>query len=157
CEAQFQPTAPGPGILPRSPGTIYYLHFTLDNSGGPGSAELFNNHIPIDPPVGNLVTITKTTPSRNVSRGELVPYEIIVTNTSAAPIPDLAVLDHYPPGFHYVKGSARIEGEQVDPTMNGNDLLFTVRNGLADGEHKRLVLLLAVGAGVSEGEFTNRA
>src|SRR6185503_4822650 len=63
CEAQDEPTAPQAGES-----TTYYLHFTLDNSTGSGSSQLFNNHIPLDPILADLVTITKTTPSLHVSR-----------------------------------------------------------------------------------------
>jgi uncharacterized repeat protein (TIGR01451 family) len=157
CEAQPQPTAPPGSVLARSPGTNYYLHFTLDNSGGAGSAELFNNHIPIDPPIDQTVSITKTTPSLNVSRGQLVPYEITVTNLTPDPLVDLGIADRFPSGFHYVKGSAHIDGADVTPIEDGNLLIFHVQGGLAVSEHKTLVLALAVGAGVTEGEFTNRA
>jgi uncharacterized repeat protein (TIGR01451 family) len=153
CEAQAQVTAPQP---PADP-TTYYLHFTLDNSGGAGSAELFNNHIPLDPILANLVTITKTTPSLNVSRGQLVPYEITVTNSLGEPLPDLAILDRFPRGFHYVEGSARIEGVPLEPVTTGFEMLWAVPDGLPALTTKKLVMLLAVGAGVAEGEFTNRA
>jgi uncharacterized repeat protein (TIGR01451 family) len=158
CEAQQQatpPTAPA-----RSAGTIYYLHFTLDNSGGAGSAELFNNHIPIDPPTGSTVSITKTTPSLNVSRGQIVPYEIIVTNPQSFPLPDLTILDLFPPGFHYVDGSARVTTAAgtfpMEPTTAGFEMRWP-NVGIAANGQIRLVLALAVGAGVTEGEYTNRA
>ena len=155
CEAQAQPGAPQVGPPPDP--TTYYLHFTLDNSAGEGSAQLFNNHIPVDPILTNLVTITKTTPSLHVSRGQLVPYEITVNNTSGSGIADLAILDRFPRGFHYVDGSARIEGQPVEPVTNGFEMLWVVPGGLPLDSHRTLVMLLAVGAGVSEGEFTNRA
>jgi len=44
-----------------------------------------------------------------------------------------------------VEGSARIEGERVEPTVDGNQLLFTVEDGLDAQETKTLVLALAVG------------
>jgi uncharacterized repeat protein (TIGR01451 family)/fimbrial isopeptide formation D2 family protein len=152
CEAQLQATAP----VPPAP-TTYYLHFTLDNSGGAGSAQLFNNHVPLDPTLSDLVAITKTTPSLNVSRGQLVPYEITVNNTQGSGIADLAILDRFPRGFHYVEGSARIEGLPVEPVTTGFEMLWLVPDGLPALTQKKLVMLLAVGAGVSEGEFTNRA
>jgi uncharacterized repeat protein (TIGR01451 family) len=151
CEPQDEPTPPAAGEP-----TTYYLHFTLDDT-----AELFNNHIPLDPILADLVTITKTTPSLNVSRGQLVPYEITVTNSDAEPLPDLAILDRFPRGFHYVEGSARIDGNPVEPITDGFEMLWQLSPltppGLPGNSKRTLVMLLAVGAGVSEGEFTNRA
>src|SRR4029453_8611912 len=158
CEAQPQatpPTAPA-----RSVGTTYYLHFTLDNSGGVGSGEIFNNHIPIDPPLGNLVSVTKTTPSLNVSRGQIVPYEIVVTNPLGTDLADMSIVDLFPPGFHYVEGSGHVTtaaGTQaMEPTTNGFEMTWD-QVGVTAGGQTRLVLALAVGAGVTEGEYTNRA
>jgi hypothetical protein len=33
----------------RSAGTTYYVHLMLDGSQMPGSSQIFNNHIPLDP------------------------------------------------------------------------------------------------------------
>ena len=64
-----------------SPGTEYHLFLTLDDTRIPGTSQLFNNHIPLDPRLDGAVAVTKTTPSVNVTRGELVPYVITVTNS----------------------------------------------------------------------------
>lgn len=156
CEIQPLPTAPAPTIAARSPGTTYHLHVTLEASGSPGTSQIFNNHIPIDPELEDTVAITKSTPRQNVSRGQLVPYEITFNNTKGAPIPDLSIVDHMPAGFTYVEGSARLDGAPEEPVRDGHDLVW---NDLGvDGLQQRtLVLLLAVGAGVTEGEFTNSA
>jgi large repetitive protein len=65
-------------------------------------------------------------------------------------------VDRFPAGFRYIEGSARIDGVAAEPTLVNRELRWS---GLAvDGNARHtLVLLLAVGAGVSEGEFTNRA
>src|SRR5439155_23897346 len=65
------------------------------------------------------------------------------------------VVDRYPAGFRYVRGSARLDGQPAEPTVTGVQLAW---NGLSFGSSTRtIVLLLAVGAGVGEGEFVNRA
>ena len=48
----------------------------LDGSPMPGTSQIFNNHIPLDPVLDGALAITKTTPSINVTRGQLVPYVI---------------------------------------------------------------------------------
>ena len=36
-------------MRPRSAGTTYHVHLTFDDSQVPGSSQIFNNHIPLDP------------------------------------------------------------------------------------------------------------
>ncbi len=156
CEVQPSELPPPPSVRPRTAGTAYYLHLTLDDSQPPGSSQIFNNHIALDPVFNGIVAITKTAASLNVSRGELVPYEITFTNSLATPIPDLTIVDTFPPGFHYVEGSARVNGVPLEPTQAGPQLIWT-DVGVDGASTSRIGLLLAVGAGVSEGEFTNRA
>jgi uncharacterized repeat protein (TIGR01451 family) len=156
CEAQPSPFAPDGSVRAQSEGTVYYLNLTLDGSQKPGSSQLFNNHIPIDPVLDGVVGITKTTPSVNVTRGQLVPYTITVNNTYVVDLPDIAVVDRYPAGFRYVEGSATVDGEPAEPVVDGlvmtwNDLVIP-----ASGQ-RTIKLLLAVSAGVTEGEFVNRA
>ena len=68
----------------RSAGTRYHVHFMLDDSLVPGSSQIFNNHIPLDPDLQGALSITKTTPLLNVSRGQLVPYVITYRNITRA-------------------------------------------------------------------------
>lgn len=156
CEAQPQATAPPVSVVARSAGTTYYLHVTLGNARVPQESQLFNNHIPLDPPLEAAVAISKTTPLVNVTRGSLVPYTITVKNTLAAPLQDLAIVDTIPPGFKYVDGSARFDGVPREPVRTGRELRW---DGIAlqSNEQHTVKLLLVVSAGVSEGEYVNRA
>jgi uncharacterized repeat protein (TIGR01451 family) len=156
CEVQPSEFAPAPSVAARSAGTNHHLYLVLDGSQVPGSSQIFNNHIPLDPTLDGIVGITKTTPSLLVSRGQLVPYEIVVRNDLGVALPDLSVVDHYPAGFRYVKGSARVDGVPIEPTVAGRQLTWTDLGVEAAGR-RSLMLLLAVGAGVGDGEFVNRA
>jgi uncharacterized repeat protein (TIGR01451 family) len=156
CEAQPSEFPPPTSIPPRTAGTNYHLKLLLDDSFVPGTSQLFNNHIPLDLDLDASVAITKSTPIVNVSRGELVPYTITVTNGIAVNLDMVAVVDRMPPGFRYVESSARLDGAPTEPTVNGNELVWTGLTITPDGQHT-LQLLLAVGSGVSEGEFVNRA
>src|SRR5262245_3078767 len=49
CEAQSSEFAPAASVPSRSAGTKYYVHLMLDSSQMPGSSQIFNNHIPLDP------------------------------------------------------------------------------------------------------------
>jgi len=156
CELQPSEFAPSPAIAARSAGTRYFTYLTLDDTQSPNSSQIFNNHIPVDPVLTGSVTITKTTPSVNVSRGQLVPYTLTVNNSIDFDLTGIDVVDRYPAGFKYVEGSARVDGVPVEPQLMGRELAWSNLTLSASGQHE-IQLLLAVGAGVSEGEFVNRA
>jgi len=156
CEAQASKFAPPPSVAARSVGTVYYLNLTLDSTAVPGSSQIYNNHIPLDPQLAGALSISKTTPLLNVTRGQLVPYTITISNVIGASLQGVQIVDRYPAGFRYVPGSARLDGVPTEPTVAARDLVW---NGLNFGssDHRTIILLLAVGAGVGEGEFVNRA
>ncbi|HEX7079475.1 MAG TPA: hypothetical protein VF329_00475 [Gammaproteobacteria bacterium] len=156
CEVQASALNPGAAVPGRSDGTRYHLHLRLDGTALPGTGEIFNNHIPLDPELSGAVSITKTTPLVDVTRGQLVPYVITVSSTFEIPLPDVAVVDLIPAGFLYVAGSARLDGTPVEPVVEGRELAWSGLTLTASGRNT-LKLLLAVGAGVGEGEFVNRA
>ncbi len=146
CEAQVSTTAPTGAV------TTYYMHLTLNSKAN----QLYNNHIPVDPYVEEKISITKTSSLINVTRGQLVPYTITFKNTLRSTLPPLGIVDTLPPGFKYVEGSSRFDGTPLEPTINGRQLGW---NNLDFGYTKQhtIKLLLVVGAGVSEGEYVNRA
>ena len=156
CEVQLSEFAPATSVPARSAETNHHVHLMLDGSQLPGSSQLYNNHLPLDPTLDGAVAISKTTPMLNVTRGQLVPYTITVHNQFEIALPDVTIVDRYPAGFVYVEGSARLDGVPVEPTAIGRELAWNGLTLSASGEHK-LLLLLAVGAGVGEGEFVNRA
>ena len=156
CEAQGSEFAPPSSLPARSTGTKYYLNLTLDGTSVPGSNQIYNNHIPVDPQIAGSFSITKTTPLLNVTRGQLVPYTITIGSLLGASAQGVQVVDRYPAGFRYIKGSARLNGVPTEPTVTAGQLTWSGLNFDSD-DHPTITLLLAVGAGVSEGEFTNRA
>ncbi|HUQ52735.1 MAG TPA: hypothetical protein VM692_10980, partial [Gammaproteobacteria bacterium] len=156
CEATSSEIQPPPSATPGTTGTRYYLHVTFDDSAVPGSSQIYNNHIPLDLNLDESINITKTTPLVHVSRGQLVPYIITVTNGIDVTLPDVTIVDRFPAGFRYVEGSARLDGIPREPTMTGRELSWSGLTVTPDNRHE-LKLLLAVGSGVGEGEFVNRA
>jgi uncharacterized repeat protein (TIGR01451 family) len=156
CEVVATATAPPPSVLPRTAGTIYYLHLLLSDGNVPGQSQVFNNAIPLDPVLDGAVAITKTSSMINVTRGTLVPYTITVTNVYGVPLYDISIVDHFPAGFKYVEGSARLDGNAAAPRINGRELVWDGLE-LQVNQKYTIQLLLVVGSGVSEGEYTNRA
>lgn len=161
CEIQPQVTIPDP-LIPSGLGTRYFLDLSLR----PSSARLYHNHIPVDQDVGALVSISKQTPLKNVVRGQLIPYNITVSNTQDFAITSLEVRDFFPAGFKYIEGSATINGQQTDPEADTSSFFNSNLNAgtlswrgltLLPQSQITLKLLLVVGAGVGEGEYVNRA
>ncbi|RDH81167.1 MAG: hypothetical protein DIZ80_13705 [endosymbiont of Galathealinum brachiosum] len=107
CEVQQSEFAPPVSIAPRATETNYYQKFTFNN--GVGDDQIFNNHIAVDPILVDAVSISKVSSMVNVTRSQLVPYTITLSNTLPAPIYDLNVVDLFPPGFKYIAGSGRIQ------------------------------------------------
>ena len=156
CEVQASEFAPPASVVARSAGTNYYLNLLLDSSQVPGSSQIFNNHIALDPQLSGSVAITKTTPLRDVTRGQLVPYVITVTNLVSLQLTGVSIVDRMPAGFTYVKGSAQVDGVPTEPTVTG--LVLNWNNlTIATNQARTLKLLLAVGAGVTQGQYVNRA
>src|SRR5258705_3094528 len=62
CEVQPSEFAPAPSVPARSAGTVHHLHVMLDGSQPPGSSQIFNNHIPLDPQLICSIAISQTTP-----------------------------------------------------------------------------------------------
>ncbi len=141
------------GLAASANSTQYYFSFDLN----PGvSADLVNNHIPLDPITNGAFTVQKTTPMTNVSRGDLVPYTVTVTNNLAGVVPDIDIRDQIPPGFKYKTGSASMDGVKQEPLVTGR-LLTWPNLSFALGQQRIFKMMLVVGAGVSEGEYVNQA
>jgi len=140
--------------LAAGAGTTQYFYSFVFTPGI--SANVLNNHVPIDPILGGALAVTKSTPMVNVSRGDLVPYTITVTNTLNALLTNVDVRDLLPPGFAYRTGSASVNGTVNEPQRAGRQLTWTDQV-FAPHERKVYKLVLVVGAGVGEGEYVNQA
>jgi len=142
------------GIVPGGATTSqYYFSFFITNGV---SADILNNHIPLDPASNDLIYVTKTSPMVNVARGDLVPYTITATNKQAYAISSTSVRDQIPPGFKYRTGSASLNGVAVEPVVSGRLLTWPNQN-FAPKEKKTYRLILTVGSGVGDGTYTNQA
>jgi uncharacterized repeat protein (TIGR01451 family) len=123
--------------------------------GNPSQRAAASVSLQLDTPPGAL-TVSKTTPLVQVTRGQLIPYTITVTNVLSGVVQGVALVDSFPAGFRYVPGSARIDGTPAEPALAEFTLTWS-NLSFAAGAHHTVVLLLAVGAGVGEGQFMNRA
>ncbi len=134
--------------------TQYYFGFNL-NPGLP-SANVLNNHIPLDPILEGALAVTKTAAKDNISQGELIPYTITATNRRTVALPNVTITDQAPPGFKYVANSARIDSVPSEPVISGRTLTWN-NVSFAAGATRTINLLLLPGTGVGEGEYVNQA
>ena len=134
--------------------TQYYLSF--DITPLLPSANVINNHIPVDPLNSDLFSVIKTSTTKNATRGDLVPYDITITNNQNTALTSMSVIDQLPPGFKYIQGSAKIEGVAIEPIISGQNLTWENIN-FAPFEKQVLSLIAVIGSGVSEGEYVNQA
>jgi len=154
CEVQAFSTVPAASYSPGTPQTKYYLKLTLDKPE-PGSSQIFNNPIPIDPKLDSALSVSKISPKVNVTRGELVPYTITIRNTLLVALTNITIFDDFPAGFKYVPGSARVNGVATEPVING--LHLTWNTTIPAQTTYTIKLLLIVGSGVSDNDYVNRA
>ncbi len=154
CENSTSSQPPAATIAPREPGTDYYLKFLFNAL--PFTGQIYNNHIPVDGELEAAVAISKVAGKLNVVRSDLVPYTITFNNTLGLPLYDVSIVDNFPAGFKYVAGSARVDGAESEPVIDGRSLTWP---GLSVGidESRVIKLLLIVGSGVGEGEYVNTA
>jgi len=161
--ATYGPLAPGGTIDLRfraTLGSTLATGTTVTNTGAvtwgnPSQTVSASVSIQLDTPPGAL-TVSKITPLVDVTRGQLVPYTITVTNVLTGPVSGVALVDSFPAGFRYVKGSARLDDTPAEPTVSGFQLTWS-NLSFVGGAHHTFLVLLAVGAGVGEGQFVNRA
>ncbi|WP_018749268.1 SdrD B-like domain-containing protein, partial [Chitiniphilus shinanonensis] len=153
---QHQPDAcpaTSAGLLSGRGSTQYYLQLALT----PGqSANLVNNHLPVDPILSGALVVRKTSPLTNVQIGDLVPYTIVAQNTLAARLADVDLRDQLPPGFKYRSNSATVDGVRQEPTVAGRALTWSGLDFEA-GQQRTVKLLLVVGTGVNQGDYVNQA
>ncbi len=154
CETSAIAIQPATSVLPRTEGTDYYLKFLFNNV--PSTDQAFNNHIPVDPELDDAIAISKVSGMQNVTKSQLVPYTITLTNTIGAPLQDLSVVDDFPAGFKYVAGSTRIDGVAVEPVINGLQMVWENLT-INSSDTVVIKMLLVVGSGVGEGEYVNTA
>jgi len=138
--------------------TAYYTSFLLTLTGvlGTSSSSVVNNHIPLDPILEGAILLAKTTPKTTIAPGNQVPYTITATNTLGANLTNVDLHDLMPAGFSYVPGTAKLDGVQTEPTVNGSDLTWANLT-FTPNQQRQLQLTLVAGNGVMEGDYVNTA
>ena len=125
---------------------------------GSGTAGVVHNHIPLDPAIAPGLVITKTGDRRVAEVGDTVLYTITIRQTAGAAVQTVNVLDRLPPGFTYIAGTARANGNAIaDPLGQPGPTLSFDAGPLAVGGQTLLTYRVRVGVGSQQGDGINRA
>ncbi|HAY06271.1 MAG TPA: DUF11 domain-containing protein [Hyphomonas sp.] len=141
-------------LLPNAPFTLQAAswggNFTLSESG----AVSFD--VPLDP--GGELVLTKSVRSATASPGDVIGYEIQVTNRNSAALP-LRIEDTFPHGFRLMPGSVRRnDAPLTDVALTPDGSAMIVNAGLiGQGQTTVIHYMLTLSAGARTGPAVNRA
>ena len=152
----FPSTVP-PSQLPPGrlidPSGSYNGPFTITATS---SSNVFD--IPVDTSASTPIFIQKNASRTSVELGEFVDYTIEIKNMLSVAQPNVQVSDTLPPGFMYVKGSARLNGAPIPDPVGGRGPHLTFNIGtLAASADVKLSYRVLVGAGTAMGANLNHA
>jgi uncharacterized repeat protein (TIGR01451 family) len=165
---QPQGTPPVPAIVGagsiNTNGTQYFLSFNLS----PGVANVFHNHIPLDPIASGALLVSKVGDKSVAEVADSVRYFIRIRNTTAGAIPNVQLEDLLPAGFRYIPGTARLTGTgvalpgnvQADPAGGiGRALTFNIgaAGAIPANTTWELSYFVRLGVGSQQGDGINRA
>jgi uncharacterized repeat protein (TIGR01451 family) len=102
------------------------------------------------------ISIAKVALLRAIRRGEQAPFAITVSSHSDTRVNNLTVTDTMPPGFRYVEGSARVDGVEVAPALEGRRIIF---DGISvpGNDNVEIELRLLALSSAGPGEHVNLA
>ncbi len=132
--------------------TTYYMTFLLAS----GDPDIVNNHIPVMLSARSDLVADKRAGRQTVSRGELVPYTITLTNYESVERAGLTVVDRLPAAFGYKPESAMLNGVFAEPSVDGRTLTWTGVTVPASGS-VTLQYLAVTGSQMTIGQHTNSA
>jgi large repetitive protein len=155
------PNAQAPQIASNDP-TTHYLSFVLI----PGtSADVINNHIPLDFGVQPKLGISKAANKASGELGDTVLYTVKLRNIGQTVVPaGVSITDRLPAGFRYILGTsqATLPGTLVstaiaDPSGGvGAVLGYTTTQALQVGAEYLLQYRVRIGVGAQQGDGINR-
>jgi uncharacterized repeat protein (TIGR01451 family) len=115
--------------------------------------------VPVDPPVVELLTVTKSADRTNASIGDIIRYTIRVTNRGALPVNLPVVTDVLPHGIQYLPGSSALNGAVIaDPTgAPGKTIAWSMTGAILPGASIEIMFYAVAGADSSRGDGKNTA
>ena len=114
--------------------------------------------VPLDAGAGGGLFVQKTASKATAQIGDFVDYTISVTNDTAAALAAVTLADALPPGFAYLRGSARWNGAVLpDPAGGAGPSLTFALGSIAAGNASTLTYRARIGVGTVAGNNVNTA
>jgi len=143
--------------------TQYFVSFNMT----PGtSADVLNNHIPLDPMSATGFVLSKTGDKRIAEVGDSVRYTIEVRLNSSSVMPQVTVRDRLPAGFTFIPGTAVVNGVPAANPAGGLGPVLGFTVGALRGSSNvgstapqviKIQYRIRVGVGSQQGDGVNRA
>jgi uncharacterized repeat protein (TIGR01451 family)/fimbrial isopeptide formation D2 family protein len=158
---RVQPQSTAPQIATNDP-TIYYMSFNLTVGA---SADVVNNHIPLDPIAQPRIALSKTVNKATAEIGDVVTYALRVRNIGQSALPNAIINDRLPAGFKYIPGTAQMSNPSgaavrsiADPIGGaGPALVFTAPTTIVINSESTIYYKVRIGVGSLQGDGINRA
>jgi uncharacterized repeat protein (TIGR01451 family) len=112
--------------------------------------------IPLDS-AGGTLRVEKNSAQSEIAVGEIIRYDISITNTGVLPVNNIQLLDQPPRQFRYFEGSSTgMNGSLAEPTFNSGQLHWELGT-LEGGESIQLSYQMMVGVDATNGTYKNIA
>jgi len=122
--------------------------------GADGHAVILD--VPLDSPNDGLF-LQKRASRDTVEIADTLQYTVTMRNTSGLELSRLTLTDTLPPGFTYLKNSARLDGTAVGDPDGGKGPTLTFPIDSLQTTDRTLTYRVAIGPGALEGDGINRA
>jgi uncharacterized repeat protein (TIGR01451 family) len=143
--------------------TQYFASFNIT----PGtSADVLNNHIPLDPLFATGFVLSKTGDKRVAEVGDSVRYTLEVRLQSSGVLPQVTIRDRLPAGFTLIPGTVQVNGVAAANPVGGLGPVLGFNLGLLRGSSNttsagpqiiKLEYRVRVGVGAQQGDGINTA
>lgn len=139
--------------------TTYYFSFNLTVGA---SANVVNNHIPLDPAPANSFFVSKTGNKSIVELGDTILYTVTARLVNGLMVTTSQLVDNLPAGFKYIPGTATIaKGSAAsvalaDPAGSPGPQLIFQMGALNSTELTTVTYRVRVGVGAMQGDGINR-
>lgn len=167
------PPASGTLLPPGAPGSVFEVQpnsgaptgpvglattYYLSLSSGSAGVNIIHNHLPLDPELPSVLTLSKTGDRAQAEVGDSVRYAITVRAAVGALPRQTTVVDRLPAGFTYIRGTATADGVPIaDPQGGVGPRLAFNLGPMPAARQVVLRYRLRVGVGAAEGDGLNRA
>lgn len=112
--------------------------------------------VPVDSPIDGLF-LQKKASRDTVEIADTLQYTVTMRNTSGLDLSRLTLADTLPPGFSYLKSSAKLDGIAIADPSGGKGPTVEFPIDALTATDRTLTYRVAIGPGALEGDGINRA